>query len=73
MIGFWLYALDTGKCNTCAHDECYSPEESALSFGDMGNANWVACFVCFLVGVFLSVTSIVKPLEFWVKGNHVYG
>jgi len=71
-IGAATWKLDVIGCSSCAHYGCYTTDSNMLSWTNLA-LNWWMFSIALAVMTVVAVLSIVRPLQFWVKCDRVYG
>ncbi len=61
-----------GRCASCENHGCYTTDSNMISWWHL-QLNWWMFSVAFVVMTLVAVLCIVRPLQFWIKCDRVYG
>jgi len=76
IIGTIFWSVNTLGCKTCdphVSDNCYSTGDEAVTSSNVHKYNWVSLLVTLVIGLLITLLSIVKPVNLWDKCDRVYG
>jgi membrane-associated phospholipid phosphatase len=73
LLGTLLWQADLVGCASCRNNSCYGEGDKRIMWDTMGRANWWVFALTAFGLILLIFASIVKPIEFWVKCDRVFG
>lgn len=74
-LSLGAFHVDAIGCESCATGKCYSTAgATALRWATLwGRLNYLMLGLALGITALIAVAAIVRPLEFWVKADRIYG
>ncbi|KAL0205140.1 hypothetical protein P9112_000447 [Eukaryota sp. TZLM1-RC] len=75
ILGSTINFVLTLGCGSCMDGSCYAPpySPSTITWNTLDLVNWTSFIIVTILGVFLTIISVIKPIRFWCKCHLVYG
>ncbi|KAL0221855.1 hypothetical protein RCL1_001709 [Eukaryota sp. TZLM3-RCL] len=74
-VGISLQYINSLDCGSCKDDSCYAGKDSPneITWENRHLVNWSAFYLLLIIGIIITIISVVKPIRFWCKCHLVYG